>query len=441
MSLPFPEHPLRRAITAELHARTFEPVRAPAQVAHLAYLSGQRGSGLNERHLLRLLEHFGVSTPPELGEQFFVDVGGLRLRWERHTEFVTYSFSREGAFEHPFCDDLLAEIPRDWLRELPGEVVTAALLALEAREAPERDIGELTELFEGNSIVGSRVAGGAAIAWSDMRGHVDGFGRILVRDLSLSGAQAGRLIKRMLDVNAYRAMALLGLPAARKAAITLTKAEQRLADVARRMAAGNEQLNVMRRTNAPPPERALLAELSALAAEVESLAAQTATRFDASEAYYQVIRQRLEQMREQRIQGLQMFCEFLDARLAPGVATCLAAAQRQQHLAERAARVTALLRARVELQLQEQNRGLLDSMDRRAKLQLRLQETVEGLSVVAISYYGLGLVGYVLGGMAAAGWPIDPSLGNALAVPLVLGAAWFGLQRAKRRLLRDTDHA
>ena len=440
MSLPFPEHPLRRAITAELHARTFEPVRAPVQVAHLAYLSGRRGSGLNERHLLRLLEHFGIPTPPELGEQFFVDVGGLRLRWERHTEFVTYSFSREGAFDAPFCDALLAEIPADWLRELPGEVVAAALLTLESREQPERDMTALCRLFDGNSIVGSRVAGGAAVAWSDMRTNANGFGRILVRDLSLSDEQAGRLIKRMLDVNAYRAMALLGLPAARRSSITLTNAEQRLADVARRMAAGNQQLNAAQGTDASPPERALLAELTALAAEVESLAAQTATRFDASEAYYQVIRQRLEQMREQRIQGFQTFSEFLEARLAPGVATCLAAAQRQQHLAERAARVTALLRARVELQLQEQNRGLLDSMDRRAKLQLRLQETVEGLSVVAIGYYGLGLVGYLLKGLEAIGLPINPTVGMAIALPIVVGTAWFGLERAKQRLLRDTEH-
>jgi uncharacterized membrane-anchored protein len=109
-------------------------------------------------------------------------------------------------------------------------------------------------------------------------------------------------------------------------------------------------------------------------------------------------------------------------------------------LAERAARVTALLRARVELQLQEQNRGLLDSMDRRAKLQLRLQETVEGLSVVAIGYYGLGLVGYLLKGLEAIGLPINPTVGMAIALPIVVGTAWFGLERAKQRLLRDTEH-
>jgi uncharacterized membrane-anchored protein len=439
MSLPFPEHPLRHSITAELHARTFEPLRAPARVAHIAYLSGERGGGQNVRHLLRLLAHFDVPAPSDLGQQFFVDIGGLRLRWERHTEFVTVSFSREGAYQRPFSESLLDELPADWLRDLPGEVVSAVLLALEPRDAPQHSVGELTTLFGGNPVIGAEVAGGAGIVWTDMRIQPDGYGRILVRDVSLSDGQAGRLVKRILDVNAYRVMALLGLEPARQAAITLTDAEQRLADVAVRMAASNEQLGTAQQPNASPPERTLLAELTALAAEVESLAAQTASRFDASVAYYQVVRQRLEQLRQQRIQGLQTLTEFLDARLAPGVATCQAVAQRQQHLAERAARMTALLRARVELELQEQNRSLLDSMDRRAKLQLRLQETVEGLSVVAISYYGLGLVGYLLKGFQASGWPIDPTLGVSIALPLVLGAAWFGLKRTKRRLMKGVD--
>jgi uncharacterized membrane-anchored protein len=439
MNLPFPEHPLRDEVTAELHARTFEPVRAPARVAHIAYLSGERGGGRNVRHLLRLLAHFKVPAPSDLGQQFFVDIGGLRLRWERHTEFVTVSFSREGVFEQPFSESLLDQLPADWLRDLPGEVVSAVMLALEPRNQPDHSPGELTALFAGNPVIGAEVAGGAGIVWTDMRIHQDGYGRILVRDLNLSEAQAGRLVKRILDVNAYRVMALLGLPPARQAAITLTDAEQRLADVAARMTAGNDRLDATQGHTAPPPERALLAELTALAAEVESLAAQTASRFDASVAYYQVVLKRLEQLRQQRIQGLQTFTEFLDARLAPAVATCQAAAQRQQHLAERAARMTALLRARVELQLQEQNRSLLDSMDRRAKLQLRLQETVEGLSVVAISYYGLGLVGYLLKGLEVSGWPISPTLGIAIALPLVVGAAWFGLKRTKRRLMQEKD--
>jgi uncharacterized membrane-anchored protein len=440
-------HPLREEVTAELHARAFDPMQAPIRVAHLAYLCGERGSGRQKQYLARLLSHFGVQLPPDVGLQFATDLGsGLWLRWERHTEFVTYTLSRHGAFKEPFGADLLGALPQVWLRNLPGQVVTAVQLALESSEMPQRSIDELVALFGGHPVIGAKVSGGGGFIWSDLRIHADGFGHILLRDVGLSDGQAGRLIKRVLEINAYRAMALLGLPAARQAASLLSEAERRLAGVAARMVDGQtDQAQVTSAEPATilglPPERQLLAELTALAAEIESIAAETATRFDASQAYYQVVRQRIEQLREERIEGVQTLSEFLDARLAPAIATCTATAQRQQHLAERAARLTALLRARVEVELQAQNRSLLDSMDRRAKLQLRLQETVEGLSVVAIGYYGVGLIGYLLKGFEAGGWSLNATLGIGIAVPIVVGAAWLGLRHTKRRLHRDAERA
>jgi uncharacterized membrane-anchored protein len=435
MDLPFPEHPLRQLVAQELHVRTFEPVRAPAVLAHFAYQCGERGSGANVAHLRRLLTHLHAEVPSadEVGQYFAADLGGMRLRWERHTEFVTYGFSRPAAPERllarPFCEELLDALPRDWLAALPGQVVTAVLLTLEPRDMPERTAADLSALFGGNPVIGAAVTGGAGLAWSDLRIHGDGFGRILLRDHGLTDAQAGRLIKRVLDINTYRAMTLLGLPVAREAAGALAEAEARLGNVAARLAPHAD-------ADTSPSERGLLAELTDVAAAIESVAARTDSRFDATAAYHGVVRQRLDQLRQERIEGLPTFTEFLEARLAPAVSTCLATGRRQQALAERAARMTALLRARVEVRLQEQNRSLLDSMDRRARLQLRLQETVEGLSVVAISYYAIGLVGYTVKGLAAGGLPLDPSLVLAAAVPLVLGAVWLGLKRMRRRLRR-----
>ena len=150
----------------------------------------------------------------------------------------------------------------------------------------------------------------------------------------------------------------------------------------------------------------------------------------------------LEQLRQQRIEGLQTFTEFLDARLAPGDRHLRVDRQRQADLAERAARLTSLLRARVEVGLQEQNRTLLESMDRRAHLQLRLQETVEGLSVIAIGYYGVGLVGYLLKGLEAQGVGINATFGVGIAVPVVIGVAWLGLRWVKKGWsTHDTDES
>lgn len=432
MTLLFTEHPMRHLVTAELHARAYDRLRAPARVSYIASICGERGSGRNVRHLQRLLEHYGVPVPDSVGQHYATDLGKLRLRWERHTEFVTYSFCKAGPFAHPFADPVINELPADWLRELPGEVVAAVSLALEASDMPERTLDELVALFGGNPVIGGQVVGGAGRAWSDLRIHADGYSRILLRDVGLSENQTGRLVRRTLEINAYRAMALLGLPLAREVSATLSDADRRLVVVAGRMAEHGSAA-------AGASESELLAELTTLAAEIEAVTARTTYRFDASRAYYQIVQQRLEQLRQGRIEGLQTFSEFLEARLAPAIATCDATREREEDLAERAARLSSLLRARVEVDLQEQNRRLLDSMNRRAKVQLRLQETVEGLSVIAIGYYGVGLVGYVLKGLEAGGLAIDAGLGLALAVPIVVGTAWVALKHTKRRLHEVDD--
>ncbi len=431
MSVVFREHPLRHILTAELHARTFEPLRAPERVSYLAVVCGEQGIERQVQHLERLLELYARPIPETVDQHCAVDLGPVRVRWERHTEFVTYTFSKQGAYEHPFAEPVLQDLPEEWLRELPDVVISAVSMAVDSCAMPERDSEELAALFDGNPVIGSEAVGGAARAWSDFRIHSDGFMRILVRDCSLSKNQAGRLAKRILEINCYRALALIGFRLAREVSPTLTDADRQLAMLASRMSSQGASAD-------PSFESDLLAELTHLAAEIEEVSARTTYRFDASRAYYGMVRQRLEQLRQQRIEGLQTFTEFLEARLTPAIATCEATQHRQTDLAERAARLTSLLRARVEVSLQKQNRQLLESMDRRAQLQLRLQEMVEGLSVIAIGYYGVGLLGYALKGLEKGGFPVDATVGMAIALPFVVGFTWLTLRRMKKRLTRST---
>jgi uncharacterized membrane-anchored protein len=88
----------------------------------------------------------------------------------------------------------------------------------------------------------------------------------------------------------------------------------------------------------------------------------------------------------------------------------------------------------VEIARERQNQALLGSMDRRARLQLRLQQAVEGLSVAAISYYVAGLIGYLAKAVSALGVPLDADLAVGLALPIVLGALILSLRRMRRRL-------
>lgn len=418
----FKEHPLRRDLTRELHARPFEPLQAPVLASHLAVLRGEENLEPDRAHLAQLCQRFDVAPPAKGATSFITDLGPFRVRWESHTEFSSFTFFRDARFDHPFADPVIDLVPRRWLEDLNGEVFAAIHVALESSDAPKRDVESLSRLFDGHALVGSYLAGGAAIGWSDFQIDESGFSRILVRDRSLSVRQAGRLVQRLTEVNTYRQMALLALPIARASGPRIKALGENLTDIAQAMARGDEVPD--------HDESLLLRRLAAVAGDLESMIAETSDRYGATQAYFRLVQARLQSIRQERIQGLQTFSEFLDRRLTPAMDTCAAMSRRQDDLADRVARVTSLLRTRVEVSLEAQNRDLLHSMNRRAALQLRLQRTVEGLSVAAISYYLVSLIGYVLKGAKEAGYlPFSPELGMAVSVPIVVAVLWLGLQR------------
>lgn len=433
MTGPLKDHPLRESLARELHARPYETVRAPLRASHIALVPAEPGVAPHDDrdNLADLCGRYGVAPPAADANHFSADLGPFRLRWEKHTEFSTYTFLCDESFTEPFAAPVIGQVPDDWLAALPGQVLAAAHLAFEPADTPERSPQGLADVFAGNTVVGATVAGGRAVAWSDFRLH-DGFSRILVRDVALgersAERQAGRLMQRLLEINAYRAMALLALPLARAAGPRIHDADRRLAAIAADMAG-----------NSARPDAELLHQLSAIAADIEQVAAETSDRFGAARAYHALVDQRLSDLRQQRIEGLQTFTEFLDRRFGPAMATCRATADRQEDLSQRAARMASLLRTRVEVALSDQNSKLLESMNRRAKLALRLQQMVEGLSVVAISYYLVGLIGYGLKGLHKVGVPIDPELGMAVSIPVAVGAVWYSIHHIRRRLLKVRD--
>jgi len=420
-------HPLRDELVLEVHARPFEAMVAPERGSHLAVMNETVDEQVVLQHVADLCQRYGKPVPPAGAKFYSQDLGPFRLRWEQHTEFSTYTFVRHGAVREPFADPVIGLVPSDWLDDLPGTALAAVHFALEPKDTPERDAEALSLLFGGNSLIGADVAGGAACAWSDLRTHDDGFSRILVRDRSMSAMQAGRLVQRLLEINTYRLVALLSLPVAREVTPRLRYVEAELGALTAKLA-----------DEPPGQEKALLDRLSALASEIEKIGAMTSNRFSGTRAYHDIVQTRLTQIREQRIQGLQTFTEFLERRLLPAVNFCNATAERLDALAARMERVGGLVRARVEVQIEVQNRDLLHSMDRRARLQFRLQRVVEGLSVIAITYYLLGLVAYGLHGVEAFGLHVNTEVAVGIALPIVAALVWFIMHRA-RRYLSDRD--
>ncbi|MCS6892707.1 MAG: DUF3422 domain-containing protein [Rhodovarius sp.] len=423
MKLPA-EYARRAELNFEVHARPPDALAAPLRISYLALLLDSAEREAARAHVRSLALRYGATPPGEGANHWAADLGTFRVKWEQHTEFHRVTFMRDGAGERPFTDPAIAVVPEDWVAALPGRLIVASDLEL----LQDADESLAIETFGAYQLVGSMVQGGRGMAFTDFRIGSHGFSRFLVHAGSMSAVQAGRNVQRLLEIDTYRMMALLALPVARALGPALTRWEGQLAEIAARLVEAK-----------PVDEPDLLARLTGLAAEIEKEEAATRYRFSAAAAYYALVQRRIAELREERIEGLQTFREFVERRLAPAMDTCQSTAARQEALSRRVARVTQLLSTRVDLTREEQNRALLQSMDRRARLQLRLQRTVEGLSVAAISYYIVGLVSYAAKALAP-GLAIDPDRLTALAIPIVLVLVGVGLARARRHLkLHDED--
>jgi uncharacterized membrane-anchored protein len=416
------DHAQRGALNDEVHARPPEPLRTPTRVSYFALFGDAASRAAESRALGDLVARFGVAPPPDGSDHFRADLGACRLKWERHLEFSRYTFVLPGDFDAPFGDAALDSLPREWLAALSGQLLVAAHVAIRRPPAEKLDPEELaTRFFAGNPLVGGAIAGGAASAYTDFRIHPDRFSRILVYDRGMTPRQAGRMVQRLLEIESYRMLALLALPLARTLAPQLGAAEDQLADITRAL------------TDAGPPrEPVLLEQLTRLEAEVERWQADHQGRFAAAEAYHALVQRRITELREEGEAGLQTFREFTERRLAPAMDTCRATAARLEALSRRVARASQLLSTRIEITRERQNQQLLESMDRRAELQLHLQTTVEGLSVAAITYYVVGLLGYAAKGLHELGLPADPTVVTAISIPVVAVVVALGVRRIRR---------
>jgi len=427
-------HPLRTILSNEAHARPYAQLTAPVYASHLAILSDETVSGettteLEIEHLKTLCEFFKIPLPEQIGRHFSADLGVFRIKWERHSEFSTYTFFIDGDIEHAFETTAIEQVPSDWLKQLPGELLMAAHIALLPCDKESCDIHSIGSLFSGNTVSGSTVTSGAARVWTDFQIHPDGFSRFLIQDINMHNRQAGRLLQRLYEIEQYRMLALLSFPLAQKYTPDIKRLDLELT---RLTAAITHASNL-------EDEHRILEQLTRLSAELEQIVSATSYRFSAARAYYDIIHQRLEDMREERIQGVQTLHEFMQRRLAPAMQTCRSVEGRLQSLARRLARTNTLLRAKVDISMEGQSRDLLHSMDRRAYLQLRMQETVEGLSVVILSYYLVGLVSYGLKALKASGIGINVELGTGIAIPIVITTVFFGVRHLKRLAGHDGE--
>ena len=412
-------HPLREPLSQELHARPFLRIDGPASVSHLAIYS-EHGEEMHGRLLVTLTSALGLPPPLPQHNHYAAQKGDWQIKWEKHTEFSTFTFVRTGTPDGLFRAAAMTELPASWLSLLKESVLVAVHAELRCGEQAERIRTQVRELLPGPVLVGTNVLAGGEV-YCDWLVHDDHFSRFLVLDLGFREAQAGRLIQRLFEIETYRMMALLALPDARRHSQFLSKLDGSLSALMRRM----------ERQGDDEDDAYLLRELTRLAGQIEAHAGLE-TRFSASAAYEKLVLARIAELREERIEGFPTIAEFMQRRLLPAMQTCGSVWARHQQSATRVARAVDLLRTRVNLAQEEHTTALLEGMNRTARTQLRMQHAVEGLSVAAISYYVLNLSGAALRALHAVHLPLDPDILEGLLILPVVAAVVIFTGRIRR---------
>lgn len=417
-------HPLRDVLDKELRQRTFPALCAPCRLCHFTFTVASASRPLEFSLMQQHAEQQGThltETDQDLNIPLFAGI----LRWERHGEFSSYTFILPGSAPTLF-DDPLSFLPsRDWFDELPGQVFRVVQLTILPAEAlPAK--GEISRYFNEETCISSMLAGQKARIWTDFQKHAEGAGRLLLVDYGLSPAPLGRLVQHLFDLGNYRKLALLGWPVARQALQKLNDLEQQLSGLTQRIQ--QERAN----------DESLLNQITQLAAQTEHLIAETSSRLAATSAYYQLTQDRLKALDETPISDLISLQDFTERRLTPAFRTSGSVQTRQTTLSARLGRSTELLRTRINLKLEQQNQQLLVSMDKKARLQLKLQQVVEGLSFVAISYYAVQLVDKAI--LAVAFWlpQLNTNLWHSISLPMVLLTVAMLLTYLSRQLQKDS---
>ncbi len=421
------DYPQRQTLADEVHARPAQVLETPCRATYVALAVTPEDRGREDAHLAALFSAYGAEPAQPGATHVSARLGALRVRRELHGEFTAYTFIAQGLSAAPFSEPPAAMLPPGWLASTPGRVVVAAHAKMIPSDGAEADPQFLARHFAGNIVVGSDVGQGSGRVYSDFTIHADRFSRFVIVNESFTPRQAGRMLQRTFEIEAYRMMALLALPVAREQGVLLAQANATLAALAARIAAADGD------------DEELLHEVTRLASTLEGALAVSQSRFGACKAYAELVAMRIAELREQRLGGLQPLGEFMERRFTPAVRTCHAVSQRLNELSERVARSGALLSTRVDIARERQNQELLASMDRRGRTQLKIQQAVEGLSLAAIVYYVVGVIGVIARALHGAGWRIDPDRIEGLSIPIVVVLLVVVSHRLRRNARSDSE--
>ena len=432
-SLLSPNDPQRVLLHNEVHARPSQRIHMPALVVYVAVINDNVTLEQECGHLNRLSNKEKIDIEHLQDNFFHLRLQGYTLRWERHTEFTSYLLVQslpESAQLGATDPELLSSLalPEGWLAEIPGQTIAAIKLVMVHGDLkhPEEMLTSARNWFGERPVVASLVGRNShSIVVTDFMLRDSSFERMLViAPTDTSGSRAGRIAHRLLGIETYRLMALRGLPVAKQLDPKLASAEKQLAGITAQL------------EDKSASEQELLDRLISLAVRIERANIKHMYRFTATHAYDNLVTQNIKALREKAIPGTQIIGEFMSHRLSPAIAKVEYTKGRMVSLSERISQTSALLRTQVDILTETQNQQLLEKLTRGQELQLRLQRTVEGLSIAAISYYVVSLLLYVSKAGKEAGLPIHPDLVTGALIPIVVFFVWYITRRIQNKFLK-----
>jgi uncharacterized membrane-anchored protein len=390
----------------ELHARPSTRLIGPAIVEHIAFVP----------------QDIQSYTPNYLPATNVLSADGVDTRVEFHTEFISIS-----RLTH------IDDVPSIWpeatltLEEAlkiancgDGKLVSKSTL-LVAGQAPQ-DASTILKTYGFKTTAGSSIGRGDAEIFSDFVVGEDGSSRIFLFNNRLNAFRLGRMVRRLLEIETYRSMALLALPEARRLAPLIAGYDRTLMALSKRDISGPVA-----------DHRQLLRELSELSAEVISAAAETRNRFGATAAYANIVDERIKELGETHVPGFQRYGIFIDRRFKPAVRTCAATAGRLEQLALAIRHLIELLQTNIQVEIEFQNAEQIRVTAERAATQIRIQRAVEGFSIIAISYYLLSLLKIALDALKSTGLTLSPAI-MLISIPVVIAVVGLSIIRVKKAL-------
>ena len=431
----------------ELHARPYIKLGNNLRTFHFAYLIKENDEKKSWNYLDKFLRKINFQKLPNEVSKYWVAEGkDLTVRYECHTEFISLTLIYPNKIENKnkpklFDENFLNLLPIDFLENFPGDHFLSTWIEMAPSNFNFKPI-DIEEFFYHDNFAGSNVAeDGANVFMSFKSDRTDflgsGFRRVFIQNKNLRTRRTGRLLQRIVELETYQVLSLLGLPQVREETLNLSNLEKQITEITKSVSKTAKK-NLNKKSIAYPDYQKDLNELSYVVAKIEEIDSSSNYRLSATAAYYKLVEQRIQDLREERLESFQTNYEFLSRRLQPAIRTTEAFSRRLESLAIRAQRADNLVRTQIEMGVQIQNKNLLESMELRARAQLRLQETVESLSIVAITYYIVGLLSTLVDPINFDKFFISKTVFLALCVPIILVLIWYIAKMVRKKINKIT---